>query len=190
MFASEHEGLTPDLMTIAKGLTSGYAPMGATLVSDRVYGIIADGAEDGAPFGHGFTYSGHPISAAIGLEVLRLYQEGGLLANGQAVGAYFGKRLREFLDHPLVGDVRSQGLLGAVELVVDKTTKRKPPRELNLGQKAFDSAYRNGLIFRAFADDVIGFAPPLCISTDEVDLLIHRLGKTLDSILDMQELRT
>lgn len=121
MFAAEHEGLMPDLMTLAKGLTAGYAPMGATLVSDRVYDVIADGASDGAPFGHGFTYSGHPVSAAIGLEVMRLYQEDGLLANGQAVGAYFGERLREFIDHPLVGDVRSQGLLAGLELVIDKT---------------------------------------------------------------------
>jgi putrescine---pyruvate transaminase len=189
MFAAEHEGLMPDLMTLAKGLTAGYAPMGATLVSDRVYDVIADGASDGAPFGHGFTYSGHPVSAAIGLEVMRLYQEDGLLANGQAVGAYFGERLREFIDHPLVGDVRSQGLLAGLELVIDKTCKRKPSKDVRLGARLFDIGYRNGLIFRAFADDTIGFAPPLCITTDEVDLLMERLRQTLDTVLDMKELR-
>ena len=189
MFAAEHEGLTPELMTVAKGLTAGYAPMGATLVSNRIYNVIADGASEGAPFGHGFTYSGHPVSAAIGLEVLRLYQEEGLLANGQVVGAYFGERLREFRDHPLVGDVRSQGLLAGIELVVDKTTKRKPSKDLKLSARLFDIGYRNGLIFRAFADDTIGFAPPLCISTDEVDLLICRLRQTLDTVLNLKELR-
>jgi adenosylmethionine-8-amino-7-oxononanoate aminotransferase len=176
-------------MTVAKGLTAGYAPMGATLISDRIYNVIADGASEGAPFGHGFTYSGHPVSAAIGLEVLRLYQEEGLLANGQAVGAYFGERLREFRDHPLVGDVRSQGLLAGIELVVDKTTKRKPSKDLKLSARLFDAGYQNGLIFRAFADDTIGFAPPLCISTDEVDLLIVRLRQTLDTVLNLKELR-
>jgi putrescine---pyruvate transaminase len=189
MFAAEHEGLTPDLMTVAKGLTAGYAPMGATLVSDHIYDVIADGAAEGAPFGHGFTYSGHPVSAAIGLEVLRLYQEEGLLANGQAVGAYFGERLRGFRDHPLVGDVRSQGLLAGIELVVDKTTKRKPSKDLKLSARLFEAGYRNGLIFRAFADDTIGFAPPLSISTAEVDLLIDRLGQTLDTVLNLKELR-
>jgi putrescine---pyruvate transaminase len=83
MFAAEHEGLMPDLMTLAKGLTAGYAPMGATLVSDRVYDVIADGASDGAPFGHGFTYSGHPVSAAIGLEVMRLHQKTGCSRTGR-----------------------------------------------------------------------------------------------------------
>jgi adenosylmethionine-8-amino-7-oxononanoate aminotransferase len=188
MFAAEHESLTPDLMTVAKGLTAGYAPMGATLVSDQVYETIADAGADGAPFGHGFTYSGHPVSAAIGLEVLRLYQEEGLLENGRKVGAYFGERLREFYDHPLVGDVRSQGLLAGLELVVDKATKRKPAKDLKLSPRLFEIGYRNGLIFRAFADDTIGFAPPLSISTDEVDLVIDRLRRTLDAALDLKEL--
>lgn len=189
MFACEHEGLEPDFMTVAKGLTAGYAPMGAAIVSNRVYQVIADGATDDGPFGHGFTYSGHPVSAAVGLEVIRLYQEGGLIENGRSVGAYFGHRLRELLDHPIVGDVRAQGLLAAVEIVVDKGAKRKPAKELKLSGRLFDEAYRNGLIFRAFGDDTIGFAPPLCITRDEVDLLIHRLNKTLNSILDIKDLR-
>jgi len=189
MFACEHEGLEPDFMTVAKGLTAGYAPMGAAIVSNRVYQVIADGATNGAPFGHGFTSSGHPVSAAVGLEVIRLYEEGGLIENGRCVGAYFGQRLRELLDHPIVGDVRAQGLLAAVEIVVDKGAKRKPAKELKLSGRLFDEGYRNGLIFRAFGDDTIGFAPPLCITQDEVDLLIHRLNKTLNSVLDMKDLR-
>ncbi|MER9331933.1 aminotransferase class III-fold pyridoxal phosphate-dependent enzyme [Mesorhizobium sp. M0488] len=189
MFACEHEGLLPDFMTIAKGLTAGYAPMGAAVVSNRIYQVIADAAPDGTPFGHGLTYSGHPVSAAVGLEVLRLYQEGGLLENGKRMGAYFGNRLSELRDHPLVGDVRSQGLLGAVEIVTNKATRQKPAKELKLSGRLFDEGYRNGLIFRAFADDTIGFAPPLCITQDEIDLLMERLEKTLDTILDIKELR-
>lgn len=188
MFACEHEGITPDLMTVAKGLTAGYVPMGATLVSDAVYQAIADAVPDGKPFGHGLTYSGHPVSAAVGLEVIRLY-ESGLLDNGKRVGAYFGQRLRELLDHPLVGDVRSKGLLAAVEIVTDKATKQKPAADLRIGERLFDEAYRNGLICRAFADGTIGLAPPLCITQGEVDLLIERLSTTLDSLLDLKELR-
>jgi adenosylmethionine-8-amino-7-oxononanoate aminotransferase len=183
MFASEHEGLTPDLMTVAKGLTAGYLPMGAVIVSDRVYQVIADAAPDGVPFGHGFTYSGHPVSAAVDLEVIRLYEEG-LLENGKRVGAYFESRLRGLLDHPLVGDVRSKGLLAAVEVVIDKTTKRKPDPAFKISNRLFDQGYQNGLIFRAFADGTVGLAPPLCISEDEIDLLVERLTKTLDSTLE------
>ena len=188
MFACEHEGLEPDIMTVAKGLTAGYAPMGAVILSDRIYQVIADGAAEDVPFGHGFTYSGHPVSAAVGLEVLRLY-EGGLIDNGKRVGDYFGRRLAELGDHPLVGDVRGQGLLAAVELVVDKETKRKPAKSLKLSARLSDEGYRNGLIFRAFGDDIIGLAPPLCITESEVDLLVERLVRTLDSLLTIKELR-
>ena len=93
MFACDAEGVEPDLMTVAKGLTSGYVPMGATLMSDEVYAAIADGAPKGAPIGHGATYSGHPVSAAVALEVLRLYDEGGVLANGQRVANWSAIRL-------------------------------------------------------------------------------------------------
>jgi glutamate-1-semialdehyde aminotransferase len=182
MFASEHEGLTPDLMTIAKGLTSGYAPMGATLVSDSVYDTIADGAEDGAPFGHGFTYSGHPISAAIGLEVLRLYQEGGLLANGQAVGAYFGKRLREFLDHPLVGT--SARKVYSAPSNLSSTKRRAEPRPEGVRLRLSDRPDLPRL--RGRRDR---FRAAL-MHLDGRNRSTHSpFGKTLDSILDMQESR-
>lgn len=125
MFGCENEGVEPDLMIIAKGLTAGYAPMGAVLMSDTVYQGIADGSKPGEAVGHGQTYSAHPVSAAIGLEVLRLYTEGGLLANGQAQAPKFAKGLDSLLDHPLVGDSRHIGLLGAVELVADKTTRAR-----------------------------------------------------------------
>ena len=187
MFACEHEAIEPDMMTVAKGLTSGYVPMGAVIVSGTIYHVIADGAGR-KPFGHGFTYSGHPVSAAAGLEAIRLY-ENGLIENGKRVGAYFGSRLRELFDHPLVGDVRAQGLLAAVEIVTDKNTKQKPRPELGIADLLFDQAYRNDLILRAFADGTIGLAPPLCITEDEVDLLIERMVATLDSILELKELR-
>ena len=187
MFACEHEGLEPDFITVAKGLTSGYSPMGAALVSDKVYQVIADAAPKGVPFGHGLTYSGHPVSAAVGLAVLRLYQEGGLIENGKRSGAYFGKRLAEFKDHPFVGDVRSMGLLAAIEVVADKATKAKFAPDKNVGARLAKAGYDNGLIFRAFPDGVMAFAPPICITASEVDLLIERIAKTLATITDLQE---
>lgn len=188
LFACELENVVPDFMTVAKGLTSGYSPMGAVFVSDRIYRTIADTSPMDTPVGHGMTYSGHPVSAAVGLEVLRLYQEGGVLANGQKVGIYFEQRLRELLDHPLVGDVRSCGMLAAVELVTDKAHKTKPDKALKIGERLGQIGYRNQLIFRAFADDIIGFAPPLCCTTAEIDLLIERFQRSLDEMLNIDEI--
>ena len=106
MFACEAEGVEPDLMTLAKGLTSGYVPMGAMMLSEQIYAGIADAAPAGAPIGHGATYSAHPVGAAVALEVLRLYDEGGVLANGQRVAPHFAAGLEALRAHPLVGDAR------------------------------------------------------------------------------------
>lgn len=189
LFALEDEGVVPDLMTMAKGLTAGYAPLGAVVLSERIYRGIADNAPAGKPIGHGFTYSGHPVSCAVGLEVLRLYEEGGLLANGQRMGAYFQQRLAELADHPLVGESRGRGLLGALELVTDKELKAKPAASLKLADRLLTLARERGLIFRAFADDILGFAPPLCCTQDDIDLLIERLSATLDDALKMADVR-
>lgn len=189
MFACEHEDVVPDLMTMAKGLTAGYCPMGAVAMSDGIYKAIRDETPDGTPIGHGLTYSAHPVSAAVGLEVLRLYQEGGILANGQRVGPLFERRLRDLSDHPLVGDVRSRGLLAAVELVTDKAAKTKPAADLAFPDKLAKAGYENGLIFRAFADGVAGFAPPLCCTEEEIEMIIQRFAKTLDDILNLKEIR-
>ncbi|GGD70214.1 aminotransferase class III-fold pyridoxal phosphate-dependent enzyme [Croceicoccus mobilis] len=189
LFAAEHEGLEPDFMTVAKGLTSGYAPMGALFMSDRIYQAIAEATPYGTPIGHGMTYSGHPVSAAVGLEVLRLYEEGGIIANGQKSGDYFATKLAGLLDHPLVGDVRSQGLLAGVELVTCKKDKTRPDAALDVPDRLAKIGYDNGLIFRAFGDGIVGFAPPLCITTDEVDLMMQRFERSLDDLLEVKEIR-
>ena len=189
MFACEREGVVPDMMTVAKGRTAGYAPMGAVLLSDVVHATIRDGLADGVPYGHGFTYSGHPVSAAIGLEVIRLYTKGGILANGQRVAPRLAAGLARLGSHPLVGDVRVSGLLAGIELVVDKAAKTKPPAGLKISERLAAASYRRGLIFRAFGDDVIGLAPPLNISEQEIDLLLARLGSTLDDMLAIKEIR-
>lgn len=183
MFACELEGVEPDLMTVAKGLTSGYVPMGATLLSEKIHAGIADGAPKGAVIGHGATYSGHPVAAAVALEVIRLYEEGGLLANGQASAPHFARALDELREHPLVGDVRHIGLLGAIELVSDKASKRGFDPALGLADEIARIAYANKLVFRAFADNILGFAPALCITPEECALLGQRLRTVLDQVL-------
>lgn len=189
MFACDAEGVDPDIMTMAKGLTAGYVPMGATLISDQIYAGIADGAPAGVPIGHGATYSAHPVSAAVALEVLRLYEEGGILANGQRGAASFAAGLDGLLTHPLVGDSRHRGLLGALELVSDKATKQGFDAGLGLPNLIAAAAYGNGLVFRAFGDNILGFAPALTYTEDEFAQLFARLKKTLDDVLAMPAVR-
>lgn len=189
LFACEEEGVNPDLMTVAKGLTAGYAPMGAVMMSDQVYSGIADGPNRAAVVGHGQTYSGHPVSAAVALEVLRLYHEGGILENGVAVAPHFEQRLQAMLSHPLVGDARQRGLLGALELVADKESKAHFDPALKLNERLTSATYRNGIIFRVFNDNILGFAPALCISEAEIDLLFDRLELSLNQVLEEGDVR-
>jgi adenosylmethionine-8-amino-7-oxononanoate aminotransferase len=190
LFACADEDVSPDLMTVAKGLTSGYVPMGAVLMSDDFYQTIADGASADLPIGHGATYSGHPVSAAVGLEALRLYTEGGVLANGQKVAARFEAGLSEIADHPLVGDTRGRGLLGAIELVAGKESKRRFDPALRLPERLFARGYENGVIFRAFGDNIIGLAPALCCEEDEMDMIFARIRRTLDDMLAEADIRS
>lgn len=187
LFACSEEGVVPDLMTVAKGLTSGYAPMGAVLMSARVYDTIADGA-GASTVGHGYTYSSHPVSAAIGLEVLRLY-EGGLLENGRKAGARLMSGLESLADHPLVGEVRGRGLLAAIELVVDKERKTPLPNAADPSRRIFDRAWENGLVIRAFSSGVVGYAPPLCCTDADIDAIVERTRKTLEQTLADPDVR-
>ncbi|MGF7051136.1 adenosylmethionine-8-amino-7-oxononanoate aminotransferase [Bosea sp. OAE752] len=187
LFACEDEGIVPDLMTTAKGLTSGYVPMGAVLMSQKVYDVIADGS-GAAAVGHGYTYSAHPVSAAVGLEVLRLY-ENGLLENGRKAGARLMAGLESLSDHPLVGEVRGRGMLAAVELVTDKAKKTPLPAASAPAQRVFDRAWNNGLVIRAFGNGVLGYAPPLCCTEAEIDAIVERTRKTLDETLADPDVR-
>ena len=189
MFACDAEGVQPDLMTLAKGLTSGYVPMGATLLSEKIYAGIADGSPGGVPIGHGATYSAHPVAAAVALEVLRLYTEGGVFANAERVAPHFAAGLDALRAHPLVGDARYRGLLGALELVSDKATKRGFDASLGLADRLFAAAYRNGVIFRCFGDNILGFAPALTMSASEMEQLFARVRKTLDEVLSAPDVR-
>ncbi len=187
LFACSEEGIVPDLMTTAKGLTSGYVPMGAVFMRDHVYETIAEGAGAKA-VGHGFTYSAHPVSAAVALEVLKLY-EGGLLENGVKAGARLMAGLEGLKDHPLVGDVRGRGMLAAVELVTDKEKKTPLPAEVQPATRLFDRAWEEGLVIRSFAQGVFGYAPPLCCTDEDIDGIIERTKAVLDRTLEDPEIR-
>ncbi|OEC97130.1 aspartate aminotransferase family protein [Rhizobium sp. YK2] len=182
LFACSEDEIVPDFMTTAKGLTSGYVPMGAVFMADHVYQVIADGAGASA-VGHGYTYSAHPVSAAVGLEVLKLYG-GGLLENGIKAGLRLMTGLESLRDHPLVGDVRGRGMLAAIELVVDKAAKTPLPAEAQPSRRIFDRAWENGLVVRAFANGVLGYAPPLCCTDADIDAIIERTERTLDQTLE------
>ncbi|WP_256752116.1 aspartate aminotransferase family protein [Mesorhizobium sp. Mes31] len=187
LFACTDEDIVPDFMTTAKGLTSGYVPMGAVFMADHVYDVIADGAGASA-VGHGYTYSAHPVSAAVALEVLKLYEDG-LLENGIKAGARLMAGLASLSDHPLVGDVRGRGMLAAIELVVDKQNKTPLPASAMPARRVFDRAWDNNLIIRAFANGVIGYAPPLCCTDGDIDAIIERTRRTLDQTLDDPDVR-
>ena len=178
-FGSDFYGLKPDMMTIAKGLTSGYIPMGGLIVRDEVVAVLNEGGD----FNHGFTYSGHPVAAAVALENIRILREEKIVEKVHAETApYLQKRLRELNDHPLVGEVRGVGLLGAIELVQDKAT-RKRYEGRGVGMICRQFCFDNGLIMRAVGDTMI-ISPPLVISKDEIDELVAKARKCLDLTLE------
>ncbi|MFK0085984.1 aspartate aminotransferase family protein [Pseudomonas sp. NPDC090755] len=178
-FGSDYYDLKPDLMTIAKGLTSGYIPMGGVIVRDEVAKVLSEGGD----FNHGFTYSGHPVAAAVGLENLRILRDEKIIERvKEETAPYLQKRLRELSDHPLVGEVRGLGMLGAIELVKDKATRARYEGQ-GAGMICRQHCFDNGLIMRAVGDTMI-IAPPLVISRDEIDELVEKARKCLDLTLE------
>ncbi|MEO0621132.1 MAG: aspartate aminotransferase family protein [Pseudomonadota bacterium] len=182
-WGSETYGITPDLMPIAKGMTSAYVPMGGVLISDRVAGPVMEHAGE---FVHGYTYSGHPAACAAGLANLRILQEERLVERVRdRVGPYLQERWLRLADHPLVGEARMVGLIGAIELVADKATRTRFPEEGTTGMQARDLSLANGLVMRATRDTML-ISPPLCITEEECDQLVERAQKTLDDLADLK----
>ncbi|WP_119462878.1 aminotransferase class III-fold pyridoxal phosphate-dependent enzyme [Rhodospirillaceae bacterium SYSU D60014] len=181
MFASELENLMPDALILAKGLTSAYVPMGACVVSEDIFQTIMDGAGRDAYFTHGFTYSGHPVAAAAALAAIDIY-ESELLDNVRKVAPAFLQRLHSLRNDPLVGDTRGVGLLGAAELVADKEARTPFSPELRLDRVVAGAASRHKVIFRTFTDGTLGFAPALCISEEEINVLFDRVELVLDDV--------
>ena len=180
-FGCDVFGIEPDMMSIAKGLTNGYIPMSASLISDKVWDVLENSSEDIGAFGHGFTYSGHPVAAAAGLAVLDVMERENIVENVADVGSHFQAQLREkFLSHPLVGEVRGIGLMAAVELVADKSTPTAFDPGLKLGPKLAKICLDEGMIVRAlFQSTAIGFSPPLIVNRAQVDDIIQRFQTAL-----------
>ncbi|WP_028025054.1 aspartate aminotransferase family protein [Enterovibrio calviensis] len=176
-FGSQHFGIKPDFMPIAKGMTSGYIPMGGVIVSDRVANTFE---EKGGDFNHGYTYSGHPVSAAVALENLRVMKEKNLVQYvKEDIGPYLQSQWQTLADHPLVGEARGLGLVAAIELVKDKTTRSRFDESVGIGEICRDLSVDNGLVMRACGDTMI-ISPPLVITHSEVDELVEKARLALD----------
>lgn len=184
MFGSSHYGMKPDIISIAKGLTSAYAPLSGSIVSERLWKILEQGTDELGVIGHGWTYSAHPLCAAAGIANLELIDSLGLVDNARDTGAYLNKTLTEALaDHPMVGDVRGEGILAAIEFVEDKAKRRFFDPARAIGVKVAAAALQRGLIARAMPQgDILGLAPPLCILPEEVDQLIDIVVDSVNSV--------
>ena len=175
-FGSTHYGIRPDLMSFAKGVTSGYLPLGGVLVSDRVVDVIHKGDE----FAHGFTYSGHPAACAVASANIRILRDEGIIETVKNEKApYFQEQWSTLGDHPVVGEARSVGLMGAIELVCDKSTRERFAKEQKPGERCRDFCVDNGLVMRAVGDSMI-VAPPLVIEKNQIDELIEKARRCLD----------
>jgi L-2,4-diaminobutyrate transaminase len=185
MFGSDHFGIAPDIITIAKGLTSAYAPLSGSVVSQGVWEVLEKGADLFGVFGHGWTYSAHPISAAAGVANLELIDKLKLVENAREVGAYLNNRMMTAVGgHPKVGEVRGLGLLCAVELVDDRGDRRTFDPARKIGPTVASALLRRGVIARAMPQsDTIGFAPPLCLSEAEADTLVHATAEAIEEVL-------
>ncbi|RNF33444.1 aspartate aminotransferase family protein [Paracoccus methylarcula] len=184
MFGSDHYGMRPDLITSAKGLTSAYAPLSASIVGQRMWDVLMQGTDENGVIGHGWTYSAHPIGAAAGIANLKLIDELGLVKNAGETGNYFWQTMREALgDHPNVGEVRGEGMLCAVELVADKEKRQFFDAAEGKGAKVVAAMLKRGVIARAMPQgDILGFAPPLCLSRAEADQIV---SVTKDSVAEV-----
>lgn len=174
MFGSDHYGIKPDLITIAKGLTSAYAPLSGSIVSDKVWSVLVEGSDKLGAIGHGWTYSAHPLCAAAGIANLELVDELGLVENAATVGSYFRSELaRAVGDHANVGDVRGDGLLAAVEFVEDKDERKFFDPSRKIAPQVAAALLERGVIARAMPQsDILGFAPPLCLTREEADIVV------------------
>ena len=173
---------SPDMMTFAKQLSSAYMPISASVIRREMYDAMVDQSAAAGAFGHGYTYSGHPVACAVALKVLEIYQRDDIFAKAAVTGEYMQKRLAEFKDHPLVGEVRGRGLLGAIELVANKATGQAFVGGA-VGGFAQKAAQDNGLLLRAVAGSSLGFCPPLIITTAQIDEIIEKTAIALDVTL-------
>ena len=184
-FASEEVfDIVPDIITSAKGISSGYVPLSATILSDKIYDVISDGPqEEGALFTHGFTYAGHPVSCAAGLANIMIMEEGLICDHVQQIGPYFKRQLETLSDLDIVGDVRGSHFMLCVENVKDKKTKELFDADVNIGKRIAVHCQSRGVIVRPIGHLNV-LSPPLTLSRDEIDILVGTLRESIEATMD------
>jgi 4-aminobutyrate---pyruvate transaminase len=178
MFGSTTFGLRPDILTAAKALSSGYVPISAVMVSQKVHAAVAANSGKIGTFGHGFTYSGHPVACAIALETLRVYEDENILAHVKALAPRFQQGLRRYAARPHVGEVRGVGLIGAIELAADPATRTPFDPLQKAGARVAELALQQGLIVRAMGD-AVAFCPPLITTAAQIDEMFERFDRAM-----------
>jgi adenosylmethionine-8-amino-7-oxononanoate aminotransferase len=182
-FGAETFDFKPDMMSFAKGLSSGYQPISAAVVRGDIYDAIAESSREHGVFGHGYTYSGHPVACAVALKTLEIYKRDNVFNKAAATGEYLQSKLRQFDQHPLIGEVRGKGLIAALEIVADKSSAR-PFTDPSIGYFAQARCEANGLISRCVGGNNLALCPPLVITEQGVDEIIDKLRISLDETLD------
>jgi L-2,4-diaminobutyrate transaminase len=184
MFGSDHYGMKPDLITIAKGLTSAYAPLSGVIVSEKVWRVLEQGSDTYGPIGHGWTYSSHPLCAAAGVANLELVDELDVVTNAREVGAYFNQALNDAVgSNRFVGEVRGEGLMAAVEFVRDRDDRVFFDPSEKVGPRITAALLERGVIGRAMPQgDILGFAPPLCLTKEEADIIVAAAKDAVESV--------
>ena len=180
MFGTQTFNLQPDIMTLAKALSAGYQPISANLLTNELYEILVAQSDKLGSFGHGYTYSAHPVPAAVALETLKIYEERDIVAQVRRVGPRMQAGIRSYADHPLIGEARGIGLIGAVELVRDKATKQSFDAKAGVAAYLVRRAQHYGAILRNMPGDNVAFSPPLIISEAEIDEMMGCFGRALD----------
>ncbi|TPW32820.1 aspartate aminotransferase family protein [Pararhizobium mangrovi] len=185
MFGSDHYGMKPDIITIAKGLTSAYAPLSGSIIGDKVWEGLMRGSDESGPIGHGWTYSAHPIGAAAGVANLELIDKLGLVENAGTVGKTLNRLMNEAIgDHPHVGDIRGEGMLCAVEFVEDRANRTFFDASKKTGPAVAAALLKRGVIGRAMPQgDILGFAPPLCLTEDEAKTIVDATAEAVKEVL-------
>ncbi|MDF5809432.1 aminotransferase class III-fold pyridoxal phosphate-dependent enzyme [Pseudomonas aeruginosa] len=175
-------GVQPDIILTAKGLTSGYQPLGACIFSRRIWEVIAE-PDKGRCFSHGFTYSGHPVACAAALKNIEIIEREGLLAHADEVGRYFEERLQSLRDLPIVGDVRGMRFMACVEFVADKASKALFPESLNIGEWVHLRAQKRGLLVRPIVHLNV-MSPPLILTREQVDTVVRVLRESIEETVE------
>jgi 4-aminobutyrate--pyruvate transaminase len=175
--------MKPTTLTAAKALSSAYLPISAVIVPEFLYEPMIETSGDVGLFGHGFTYSGHPVAAAVALKTLEIYEERKLYDHIKAISPLFQERLNSFAEHPLVGQARGIGLLGACELVKNKDSKEAFDPKLAMGATCMNFCQEHGLIVRAIGDSV-ALCPPYIVTDEQIEEIFDRFGRGLDATLN------